>query len=454
MQAAVAGGVTSLACPPDTDPPLDEPGLVEMLKHRARSLNQAHVYPLGALTVGLEGHDADRDGRARRGRLRRVLAGRRAAAPTRRCCCARCSTRRPSATACGCARRTRISRAAAWRTTARSRRGSACRPFPPSRRRIALATILELVRGTGARVHLCRLSTRRGRGDGARRKARRAAGDLRRRHPSSASVRRRHRLVRRAMPPDAAAARHARPRRAARGRWPTARSTSSAPITRRSTTTASRCRSARPSRAPRASSCCCRSRSNGRRRTALRCRGARAHHVAARRPSSAATPGTLGVGRPPTSASSIPSAMARRARPPLKSQGKNTPFLGLEVRGRCAHASSADRSSTKHERRRAAPRRELGPLEGQRSGVSPKRGGTSMSAAGERPERGNIVPVRHQVTADERAARARATTAPCCGSPGFRVRGKSTTRDGARAPPVRPPLAGLYARWRQHSSRC
>ena len=43
MLAAVAGGVTSLACPPDTDPPLDEPGLVEMLKHRARSLDRAHV---------------------------------------------------------------------------------------------------------------------------------------------------------------------------------------------------------------------------------------------------------------------------------------------------------------------------------------------------------------------------------------------------------------------------
>ena len=55
MQAAVAGGVTSLACPPDTDPPLDEPGLVEMLKFRARSLNQAHVYPVGALTAGLKG---------------------------------------------------------------------------------------------------------------------------------------------------------------------------------------------------------------------------------------------------------------------------------------------------------------------------------------------------------------------------------------------------------------
>ncbi|MDQ2961594.1 MAG: dihydroorotase [Pseudomonadota bacterium] len=55
VAAAIAGGVTSLACPPDTDPPLDEPGLVEMLKHRARSLNQTHVYPIGALTVGLKG---------------------------------------------------------------------------------------------------------------------------------------------------------------------------------------------------------------------------------------------------------------------------------------------------------------------------------------------------------------------------------------------------------------
>ncbi len=55
MKAAIAGGVTSLACPPDTDPPLDEPGLVEMLKFRAKNLNQAHVYPIGALTTGLKG---------------------------------------------------------------------------------------------------------------------------------------------------------------------------------------------------------------------------------------------------------------------------------------------------------------------------------------------------------------------------------------------------------------
>ncbi len=55
MAAAVAGGVTSLVCPPDTDPTLDEPGLVEMLKFRARNLNQSHLYPLGALTRGLAG---------------------------------------------------------------------------------------------------------------------------------------------------------------------------------------------------------------------------------------------------------------------------------------------------------------------------------------------------------------------------------------------------------------
>ena len=55
MAAAAAGGVTRLACPPDTDPVLDEPGLVEMLTHRARLPEFAHVHPVGALTTQLEG---------------------------------------------------------------------------------------------------------------------------------------------------------------------------------------------------------------------------------------------------------------------------------------------------------------------------------------------------------------------------------------------------------------
>lgn len=55
MAAAAAGGVTRLACPPDTDPVLDEPGLVEMLTHRARLPEFAHIHPVGALTVQLAG---------------------------------------------------------------------------------------------------------------------------------------------------------------------------------------------------------------------------------------------------------------------------------------------------------------------------------------------------------------------------------------------------------------
>lgn len=55
MAATVAGGVTSLVCPPDTEPVLDEPGLVEMLTFRAQKLHQARVFPLGALTRGLQG---------------------------------------------------------------------------------------------------------------------------------------------------------------------------------------------------------------------------------------------------------------------------------------------------------------------------------------------------------------------------------------------------------------
>ena len=55
LVAAVAGGVTALACPPDTRPPLDEPELVERLVRRSESIGLAHVYPIGALTQQLAG---------------------------------------------------------------------------------------------------------------------------------------------------------------------------------------------------------------------------------------------------------------------------------------------------------------------------------------------------------------------------------------------------------------
>ena len=55
LAAAVAGGVTSVACPPDTKPPLDEPGLVERLIRRSGALGLARVFPIGALTQQLSG---------------------------------------------------------------------------------------------------------------------------------------------------------------------------------------------------------------------------------------------------------------------------------------------------------------------------------------------------------------------------------------------------------------
>ena len=55
LQAAVAGGVTAVACPPDTKPPLDEPGLVERLVRRSESIGLARVFPVGALTQQLAG---------------------------------------------------------------------------------------------------------------------------------------------------------------------------------------------------------------------------------------------------------------------------------------------------------------------------------------------------------------------------------------------------------------
>lgn len=55
VKAAAAGGITSLACLPDTDPPVDDPAMLEFVARRARQLRSVKVYPYGAITKGLEG---------------------------------------------------------------------------------------------------------------------------------------------------------------------------------------------------------------------------------------------------------------------------------------------------------------------------------------------------------------------------------------------------------------
>jgi dihydroorotase len=161
MQAAVAGGVTSLACPPDTDPPLDEPGLVEMLKYRAQNLNLVHVHPVGALTWKLAGE-----------RLTEMVVLRDAG------CVAFSHADTPIPDTQVLWRALQYAATFGIPVWLRPQDGYLGRDgvahdgevatrlglpgIPAFAETIALSTILQLVRATRARVHLCRLSTAEG----------------------------------------------------------------------------------------------------------------------------------------------------------------------------------------------------------------------------------------------------------------------------------------------------
>src|SRR5579875_1923764 len=53
--AAAAGGVTTILARPDTNPPVDEPAVVDFLLRRARDTGLVRVLPVAALTRGLQG---------------------------------------------------------------------------------------------------------------------------------------------------------------------------------------------------------------------------------------------------------------------------------------------------------------------------------------------------------------------------------------------------------------
>jgi dihydroorotase len=160
MAAAVAGGVTSLVCPPDTEPVLDEPGLVEMLRFRAEKLNQCHVYPLGALTRNLAGESLTE-------MLELTEAG----------CVAFSQAEVPITNTQVLQRAFQYASTFGYAVWLRPQeyflgRGVAASGalatrlglggVPVAAETIALHTIFELMRSTGARVHLCRLSSAAG----------------------------------------------------------------------------------------------------------------------------------------------------------------------------------------------------------------------------------------------------------------------------------------------------
>ena len=53
--AAVSGGITSVVCLPDTNPPVDSPAEVELIQQRTLLSGHCHVYVIGALTTQLQG---------------------------------------------------------------------------------------------------------------------------------------------------------------------------------------------------------------------------------------------------------------------------------------------------------------------------------------------------------------------------------------------------------------
>lgn len=53
--AANSGGITAICYPPDTCPVMDTTAVVDLIRERTHETGRVHIYPLGALTQGLQG---------------------------------------------------------------------------------------------------------------------------------------------------------------------------------------------------------------------------------------------------------------------------------------------------------------------------------------------------------------------------------------------------------------
>ncbi|RYG13730.1 MAG: dihydroorotase [Burkholderiales bacterium] len=157
LAAALAGGVTSLVCPPDTDPVLDEPGLVEMLKMRSEKLHQARVFPLGALTRGLAGEVLTEMAELTEAGCVGFSQAEVPLANTQIMQRAMLYAATYGYTVWLRPQDLHLGRGVAASGPLATRLGLA--GVPVAAETIALYTIFELMKSTGARVHLCRISS-------------------------------------------------------------------------------------------------------------------------------------------------------------------------------------------------------------------------------------------------------------------------------------------------------
>ncbi|VVE89452.1 dihydroorotase [Pandoraea bronchicola] len=159
--AALAGGVTRVVCPPDTDPVLDEPDLVEMLQLRASATHLAQVHPLGALTVGLAGRELTEMAQLTQAGCIGLSQANAPMPDNRTLLRALQYAGTFGLTVWLRAQDTALAAGGVAASGAvASRLGLA--GIPVAAETIALHTFLELVRVTGTRVHLCRLSSAAG----------------------------------------------------------------------------------------------------------------------------------------------------------------------------------------------------------------------------------------------------------------------------------------------------
>jgi len=160
LAACVVGGITALVCPPDTDPVLDEPGLVEMLTFRAAQRRQARLFPLGALTRGLHGEVLSEMAALTRSGCVGFAQGTHALPNPHALQRALQYAATYGYTVWLHPQETHLGRGVAASGALALRLGLS--GVPVAAETIALHTILDLVRNTGARVHLCRISSRAG----------------------------------------------------------------------------------------------------------------------------------------------------------------------------------------------------------------------------------------------------------------------------------------------------
>ena len=160
MAAAIAGGVTSVVCPPDTDPVLDEPGLVEMLKFRAEKLQCARLFPLGALTRGLAGGVLTEMAELTEAGCIGFSQADVALADTQVLQRALLYASTFGYTVWLRPQDRDLGKGVAASGPLATRLGLA--GVPVAAETIAIFTIIELMKSTGARVHLCRISSARG----------------------------------------------------------------------------------------------------------------------------------------------------------------------------------------------------------------------------------------------------------------------------------------------------